>query len=346
MKYSRRTFIRLQGMAAGGLLLNHSLQSNVSLAVSELRKEDSSFKLAFCGSEDEFTRYRDLLGNRFTGEFKRVEPSGIRRMHPVAVWIDAGVRNRVKLAAEWMQAGMHILMEPPMAVNVVEFDQLQESANISNVGLGITLFLRFLTSSEKAADLLARGTIGQIRSCRIQLNDPNRDSLMKGRGNTFLAEGICLVDLARFILGTTLTSLLASRVAEAKASIPAKNLNLMLYFTDIPLTFSNSKDHFDNVAIWSVLVIGEKGQLRLSAGNRLDLLENGKWRSVEIGKGEDDGNAVRMLVNDFRLSCMQGKEPEVNALDGLALCQMEDASLRSALSGQTINISQTQHDTR
>lgn len=337
----------MQGLVAGSVLLLPSINSLRELSSEKLqRNKTDRFRLAFCGTTEEFDFYRKILQNSFSGNLIAVKPGRVSHLKPNAVWVGSIQRKRYQHIASWLNQGIHVLAEPPASGDPALLNLLQLNASLHNARTGFSYYHRFQTSSEKAADLVSRGALGTLQSIKIQLNDPEKDHLMTFRHNSFLGPGACLIDLVRFITGSNIGSIQSGSLPVPGKPLPDREINLRMDFGGVTALYSNIKHHLDGTAGWAIQLIGNRGQMKLSTDNRLELLEREGWRTIENGKNTDFVYAVRMLVNDFLVSATYGKEPEVNLTDAMAAGLAEASAEKAALTQQVILTGAVNHDSR
>ena len=83
------------------------------------------------------------------------------------------------IAIEALQNGCHVLMEKPMALNVLDCDQMIDAANKNGAKLCIIHNQLFNPAFLKARKLVAEGMIGDFTGMRIFLSDPREEMIMR-----------------------------------------------------------------------------------------------------------------------------------------------------------------------
>src|SRR5690554_1639120 len=116
----------------------------------------------------------------------------------------------VSIAAS--NAGKHVLVEKPMATSREEAEAMIEAAKTSGKKLMIGHNQRFVSSHEKAKEIIASGEIGKIYSFRTAFGHPGpegwsvdgRDSWFFNKEEAFISAigdvGVHKTDLMRYIL--------------------------------------------------------------------------------------------------------------------------------------------------
>jgi predicted dehydrogenase len=135
-----------------------------------------------------------------------------------ALLADAGV-DAVYVAtphishAEWSikaaQSGKHVLVEKPMAINLREAEAMFDAARTAGTFMGEAFMYRFHPMTQKLAELVASGVIGEVRMIQsnfgIQMEefkpDHHRLYAKELAGGGILDIGCYPVSMARFIAG-------------------------------------------------------------------------------------------------------------------------------------------------
>ena len=68
-----------------------------------------------------------------------------------------------------IQAGIPVLIEKPIAANVLDSDRLQEASRLHQVPVGVGYCLRYLSSAQKIKDILNDGLIGNVYNVFAQV---------------------------------------------------------------------------------------------------------------------------------------------------------------------------------
>jgi predicted dehydrogenase len=129
-----------------------------------------------------------------------------------------------ELVKEFAEAGINIMCEKPLGVNLNEALKMYEIVHDSKIVDSVALVLRFLPSALYAKEIIEKGKLGEIYHYRAVVAhsryvDPNlkMEWRMKKElaGGGALADiGIHLIDLARFLIGD-----ISDVVAETKTFI-------------------------------------------------------------------------------------------------------------------------------
>jgi dihydrodiol dehydrogenase / D-xylose 1-dehydrogenase (NADP) len=106
-----------------------------------------------------------------------------------------------------LRAGRHVLCEKPFAINTVEASEMIAAAREEKRALMEAMWMRFMPSIVKVRELVAKGSIGEIRSItadfgfRAEFDPENRIFDPVLGGGALLDVGIYPLSLAHMLLG-------------------------------------------------------------------------------------------------------------------------------------------------
>ena len=86
--------------------------------------------------------------------------------------------EHVALAARW---GKHVLVEKPIAGNLADARQIVHQAGSAGINLMVAENYRFLSSVQKAKELIDQGRVGQVRLVQLQEQHPFQPSGWRNR---------------------------------------------------------------------------------------------------------------------------------------------------------------------
>jgi len=236
-------------------------------------------------------------------------------------------REPCVLAAE---AGLHILVEKPIATTEEDAQAIISAAEAANVQLMVGFTLRFVPHYIKAREAVASGQLGQISSVFARrLNVISQAERINGRCGVLHFLGIHDFDVLRWIIGSEPVSI----YSEASTSVPRKFPQEDETFTII---------HFANGVVacahigWNLPnnhpagrdfkldIIGNEGVLNLdlaSQGVQVFTKSGHKFPSTAPGLGEEDRVFVDCVLDD--------RPVPVTGKDGLVALRMVNAALES-----------------
>lgn len=146
----------------------------------------------------------------------------------VSIAAPTAVHHPATLAAA--AAGVHVLVEKPIALNLANADEMIAACHAAGVVLMVNHQLRSSGPAAKARDLISEGAIGQVTHVRLrQAHDwggltsvrPTFALRTTSGGGTLLDNGCHLADLARFFGGDV--EQVFARVATLKFAIEVED---------------------------------------------------------------------------------------------------------------------------
>lgn len=247
------------------------------------------------------------------------------------------------------QAGKHVFVEKPMAVEVDECERMIEAAEKAGVTLMVGQVLRFLSPFAKVLELIQAGSIGKPISASVVRisNAVGRDWSAPWRAKTALSGGMLLeinaheLDLLRCIGGDV-------------ASVYAAGGNYLHPDADYPdiafvsLNFASGavgslySSLASSLSETSGHVQGDEGTIRYNGWGTRGTLE---WRrfdqeqptvialdTVQLPPG------VAYELEQFAKAVQTRSAPVVPGLDGLKVVEIAHAAYESARTGRSIKL--------
>ncbi len=257
------------------------------------------------------------------------------------------------VSIELLRAGVHVLVEKPMALSTAECDAMIAAAAAGGARLTVGLQFRYFDSTRLVADLLASGLLGRLERFELRLGVVSSwpfetDFLLRREtaGGGVLADyGVHLLDLLAVWLGEwdevryrddaeggleseceldlTYASGLAGRVVISRS----RDLHNTCLFTGERARLE--------VGIWDPDPPVELSFGDLSFGGS-EMMLSGRARrgGRQGGSGLGFNDAFRRQLDDFADAVREGREPAVTAADGRRTIAMLEAcyGAREALS--------------
>lgn len=242
------------------------------------------------------------------------------------------------------RAGIHVLVEKPMAVTEKECVAMIRAAQKHRVKLMVAYRLHFEAANLKAVELMKSGKLGQPRfftsAFSLQVRPGNIRTKADLGGGTLYDLGIYCINAARYLFQDEPREVIAYSAARDDPRF--KNIDEM---TAAVLRFSRDRlasftSSFGAADASSYEMVGTKGSLRLDPAYeyafplKLHLTIDGKTRSQTFSKR--DQFAPELLY--FSDCILQNKAPEPSGLDGLADVRTIEALYRSARIRKSVKI--------
>ncbi len=262
-----------------------------------------------------------------------------------AIYIATPNHLHLAQATAALRAGLHVLLEKPMAVDQAEAQELMRVAKKARGCLMVAYRLHCDPFYVAALQQVRRGTIGDPRfmsaSFSMQLNPGNVRALPTSRGGGPLHDlGIYCINAARSVFGAEPEAVqaMANRGHDRRSRVTEEMLTVMLRFPGNRLaTFTAS---FDGSATAWYQVVGTTGSLCLdmafdtSGTMTLDLTKRGKTRTRTHVIGDQFAAEILYFVECVRA----GRAPEPGVEEGWRDLRVIDAIRAAITTGTTVRL--------
>lgn len=240
------------------------------------------------------------------------------------------------VAIDLLRAGVHVLVEKPMALSGAECDAMIEAAAAGGARLTVGLQFRFFDSTHLVGAILASGVLGRLERFDLRLgvisNWPFASDFMLRKqtagGGVLVDYGVHVLDLLLVWLGEweevryrddamggvesdcELDLTFASGLAGSVEISRTRNLANTCVFTGERARLE--------VGIWDpdppirLLVDGDPADRIADSSDSLDLLGRARRRA---GDGLDFNGAFRRQIDDLAEALAEGGEPYVTATE-------------------------------
>ncbi|MEH7305238.1 Gfo/Idh/MocA family protein [Neobacillus drentensis] len=246
-----------------------------------------------------------------------------------------------------LNAGKHVLCEKPMATSKEEAEAMIEAAKENDKKLMIAHNQRFVTSHQKAKEIIDNGKLGKIYSFKTTFGHPGPEGWsIDGAGSWFFNKekafigamgdlGVHKADLMRYLLGE-FSEVGAFIETNAKQNTDVDDNAVCILRTESGIigTLAASWAYVsggDN----STIIYGEKGTLRLEADPEYSLIEEYRDGSVvyhkldKIQTNEEGGQTSSHVINHFVECIIENNEPLISGEEGMKSLQIILAALES-----------------
>ncbi len=210
--------------------------------------------------------------------------------------------THVDLAIEALEAGCHVLMEKPPAINLPSLEKLQRAAELAPGLLGLNLQNRYNFAAQQARKLLDAGTFGRVIASRAFVTwwrEPEYYSQSPWRGR-WATEGGCLM-INQAIHTLDLMLWLVGDPASISGKITNEHLAGVIEIEDTAMAHIKFKNGATGVFFATTAypvsseplleIACEKAILRLEGCDRLTVLDNAGYPLegfTQIVKTEED----------------------------------------------------------
>lgn len=273
----------------------------------------------------------------------------------VSVCLPNYLHAPVSIAA--LHAGNHVLCEKPMATSSEEAQQMIEAAEKNNKKLMIGHNQRFVSSHQKAKELISAGELGEIYSFRTtfghggpeQWSAEGEDSWFFKKDKAFIGAmgdlGVHKADLLRYLLGEEFLDVSAFIETRAKENTDVDDNAVLTLRSESGVigTLAASWAYYakeDN----STVIYGEKGSIRLEDDPTYGMIvnyANGETVNYELGKiqsNEDGGQTNTHVIDHFVESILENKQPLIDGLEGKRSLEIILAAMQSNETKQITSI--------
>ncbi|KLA22181.1 Gfo/Idh/MocA family protein [Bacillus cereus] len=256
-----------------------------------------------------------------------------------------------------LQSGIHVLCEKPMATSKKDAEMMIEAAEKSGKKLMIGHNQRFVTSHQKAKQLIENGEIGKIYSFRTAFGHSGpenwsvdgKESWFFKKDEAFLGAmgdlGVHKADLIRYILNEEITEVGAFVETSAKTFSNVDDCAVCMLKSESGIigTLAASWSYVskeDN----STIIYGEKATLRLEDDPTYSLIlqyKNGEVVKYELDKIQSNaavGQSNSHVIEQFVESILSDKEPLINGVEGMKSLEIILAAIQSSETKQIVTI--------
>ncbi|CAM4289569.1 dehydrogenase [Bacillus manliponensis] len=273
----------------------------------------------------------------------------------VSVCTPNDLHASISIAA--LQAGIHVLCEKPMATSKKDAEMMIEAAEKSGKKLMIGHNQRFVTSHQKATQLIESGEIGKIYSFRTAFGHSGpetwsvdgKDSWFFKKDKAFLGAmgdlGVHKADLIRYILGEEVTEVGAFVETSAKTFSNVDDCAVCMLKTESGIIGSLTASwSYVSKEDNSTIIYGEKAILRLEDDPNYSLIiqyKNGEVIKYELDKiqsNAEGGQNNSHVIEQFVESILTNKEPLINGVEGMKSLEIILAAMQSSETKQIVTI--------
>lgn len=252
----------------------------------------------------------------------------------------------VSIAA--LNAGKHVLCEKPMATSREEAEQMIEAASENDKKLMIAHNQRFVSSHEKARDIIASGKVGRIYSFRTAFGHggpegwsvDGRDSWFFNKEKAFIGAmgdlGVHKTDLIRYLLGEEVSEVAGFVETSAKSDTDIDDNAVCILKTESGIIGTLAASWSYNTAQDnSTVIYAEKATLHLEEDPKHSLIvqyTNGevvKYELDAIQTNENDGQTTSHVIDHFVNAIVNDTDVPVSGEEGMKSLQIVLAALES-----------------
>ena len=250
-----------------------------------------------------------------------------------AVLICTPPSTHSELSMFFLESGVHVMCEKPLAVTVEEARRMLEVAEYQNLTLTMATKFRYVSDVLKARSIVNSGILGDIIlientfASRVDMSDRwNADARIAG-GGVLIDNGTHSVDLTRFFLGpiAEVMAVEGKRVqgleVEDTAQVFLRSHDMIR--ATIDLSWSINKERQSYLEIY-----GSHGTVQVGwSVSRYRQLSSPDW--VEFGNGYHKMQAIRDQMSNFARALRGVEMLQITAIDALASVEVVEAAYNS-----------------
>lgn len=261
----------------------------------------------------------------------------------------------VSIAA--LKAGKHVLCEKPMATSRKEAEEMIEAARESGKKLMIAHNQRFVSSHQKAREIIASGAAGKIYSFRTAFGHGGPEGWsVDGRSSWFFEKekafigamgdlGVHKTDLIRFLLGEEIVEVAGFVETSAKGDTDVDDNAVCILKTESGIigtlaaswAYNTQQDN-------STVIYAENATLRLEDDPDHSLIvqyTNGevvKYELDAIQTNEEGGQTTSQVIDHFIDAIVEDTEVPVSGEEGMKSLEVVLAALESNIEKKIVKI--------
>jgi len=271
--------------------------------------------------------------------------------------------THLPLATATADAGKHVYLEKPMALNVAECDAIIEACRRNNVQLTIAKQTRHFEMSMRAKEYIDDGLIGDILFLRPMSVTPGHgfDNVPQSwpsdprEGDAFLDWGSHACDAVRWFTGAEAVRVYADYdnftgvpIPDSTALVQVRLSNraiaqILLCYEIGPSGFGSRRNNQYHIVGTKGSIFWDLDRVELWTGSReKKIWELPSWTLPDF-KPRDPrrvGNTARQIVQ-FADDLMVGRSPRITGADGRAAIEMTQAARESARTGRAVSLPMT-----
>ena len=302
----------------------------------------------------------EAVAARFGGEAAATPDEALDPGRVDAAFICAPHDLHVPLAAQATAAGLHVVLEKPLAADLAGAEEAVATAAGARVALSVCFSFRYNAAVQIARGLVQGGAIGTLRGATVLFHADKPDSYWLGgfsgrapsdwRASAARAGGGVLimnmthyVDLLRYVAGAEVAWVAGGARTDDGAEVEDA-IALSVGFRGGAIGMLSGSASTRGTPTSRFEIWGDCGTLRLTpepaifTQRSLDGVPVGRWCRLAPDVDTDER---RIFVERFAEAIRSGGEPDVSAADGLAVQAFVDAAYRAVQSGHSVALDPT-----
>ena len=278
-----------------------------------------------------------------------------------AVYIASPVKFHKEQVIAAAKAGKHVLCEKPIAAQLADSNAALAVCEENKVLAASGFMMRYHSLHQKMREIIASGKLGQIISCRAQLNcwfpdiEGNwRQQKVHTGGGALMDMGIHCIDLLEYILASKTTRVVGMCETKTFQYDIEDSANVLLQLENGAVCYVDTNYNIPDDAVACRLEItGTKGSM--IAQNTISQVEGGSLSCRYIDQGAynalqnraetevveylpEEGNMYAKELDSFSCSIVEGSEVVVPMADAIWVQKVIETAYRSSEEGKILNV--------
>ena len=278
-----------------------------------------------------------------------------------AVYIASPVKFHKEQVIAAAKAGKHVLCEKPIAVQVTDSTSAQAACKENGVLAAAGFMMRYHSLHRKMREIVTSGKLGQVVSCRAQMNCwyPDipgnwRQQKAQSGGGSLMDMGIHCIDLLEYILDSKCQSVMAMCDTKTFSYDIEDSANVLLKLQNGAVAYVDSNFNIpDDAVTCRMEIMGTKGSI--IAENTIGQVECGTLTCRFIDQGDynalqnrtetqvetylpEEGNMYTKELDSFCASIRSGAPVTIPISDAVHVQRVVEAAYQSSQEGTLITL--------
>jgi predicted dehydrogenase len=254
-----------------------------------------------------------------------------------AVVVCTPPNSHAEICCDFLERGIHVLCEKPLAINVQQAEDMLSTARRANVTLAMASKYRFVDDVVRAKSLIASGTIGDVLllentfAARIDMSQRWNTLPEVSGGGVLIDNGTHSVDICRYLLGP-IVELQAIEGRRTQSACVEDTAWLFVRNETgaqgaIHLSWSTSKE-----LPYYICICGTAGTLQVGwRGSKYRRWSDDQW--ISFGNGYDKLEAFSLQIDNFVRSIRGEEELLIRPHAALASVEVIEVAYRAMQAG-------------
>jgi len=249
-----------------------------------------------------------------------------------AVSIAVPTKLHKDVAVEFIKAGIHVLIEKPIADTIENALEIVKAAERNRVVVAVGHIERYNPAVAKLKELVDRGALGHVITMSARRVGPFSPRVSEVSILVDLA--VHDIDVMRYMVSSPVSKVYA-RGRRIRSDSMAEDYGLIV------LTMENGVDglvitnRLTPYKVRDLTVVGSRGIANVDyIEQRLVIYDDEFVREARIAKEEP----LKLELLDFIESVSRGRSPKVTAEDGIYALKIAEEALKSIRTGQVVEV--------